>query len=231
MKWWPVRLRLRYIGLTAVALVLAWFVFGRLWPRPLGGPGELLAPTGPLLVGRTSYHWVDDASKLPDADERAKREVMVHVWYPAEPSRADATAPYIPGFATVQAAVGADALRDAAGDSYEGLSTARTHAVADAPISPGAAKYPVLLLTHGLRFNSLGYTMLGEDLASHGYVVVGIDHPVTAFAVVFPDERVTLFNEPSWTKRTPEESRDFERQARAVVRRRPGVRARPVGAA
>ena len=201
MKWSPVRLRLRYVGLTVGAVVLAWFVVGRLWPRPIAGPGDLLPPTGQLLVGRTTYHWVDDSSKPPDADDGPKREVMVHVWYPAKPSPTDATAPYIPGFATVQAAVGADALCDAAGDSYEALSTARTHAFANAPINPDTAKYPVLLLTHGLRFNSLGYTMLGEDLASHGYVVIGIDHPATAFAVLFPEKRVTLFDESLWAKR------------------------------
>ena len=105
MKWSLVRLRLRYIGLATVAVVLVWFVVGGLWPRPLAVPGELLAPTGPLLVGRTSYHWVDDSSTPPDEDDGAKREVMVHVWYPAKPSRTDATAPYFPGFATVQAAV------------------------------------------------------------------------------------------------------------------------------
>lgn len=137
----------------------------------------------------------------------------MHLWYPARPSKAGAPAPYIPGFATIEAAIGKETLRAAAGPSYEALSSARTHAVADAPIDPDTAKYPVVLLTHGLRFNSLGYSMLAEDLASHGYVVVGIDHPSTAFAVLFPDERVSLFDESLWDKqRTEEEKNKFETQ-------------------
>jgi dienelactone hydrolase len=174
---------------------------------------ELLPPTGPLSIGRTSYHWIDAHRKPPGADGAAKREIVVHIWYPAKHEEGDVTAPYIPGFANLQAAIGANQLKEAVGDSYDALSSARTHVVADVPVSSALGKYPVVLLTHGLRFHSLGYSMLAEDLASHGYVVVGIDDPATAFAVLFPDNRVTLFDETLWSKRrTPEEKESFERK-------------------
>jgi dienelactone hydrolase len=174
---------------------------------------ELLPPSGPLSVGRTSYHWSDGHRNQPDTHSGAKREIMVHIWYPAKSREADPTAPYIPAFAILQAAVGEKTLKEAAGGSYAALSSARTHAVTDARVRSEAGKYPVLLLTHGLRFHSLGYSMLAEDLASNGYVVVGIEHPSTAFAVLFPGNRVTLFDETLWSKqRTPDEKSAFERK-------------------
>lgn len=174
---------------------------------------ELLPPTGSLSVGRTSFHWVDAHREQTGAESATKCEIMVHIWYPAKSQVAETTAPYIPGFATLQAAIGEKSLREAAGESYDALASARTHAVADAPVGSEAGKYPVLLLTHGLRFNSLGYSMLAEDLASHGYIVVGTDHPSTAFAVLFPDNRVTLFDETLWSKqRTADEKSSFERK-------------------
>jgi pimeloyl-ACP methyl ester carboxylesterase len=212
------------LTLRFVPLYLVWIVVSPLWPltiatrvcaQELGKQAivELLPPSGPLSVGRTSYHWINAHRERPGAEGGTKSEIMVHIWHPAKTQAAETSAPYIPGFATLQAAIGEDKLKEAAEGSYDALSSARTHVVADAPVSSEANKYPVLLLSHGLRYNSLGYSMLGEDLASHGYVVVGIDHPSTAFAVLFPDDRVTLFDESLWTKRrTAEETSSFERK-------------------
>ena len=174
---------------------------------------ELLPPTGRLPIGRASLHWVDGSRQPPRAELGKTCEVMVHIWYPACAQKTETPAPYIPGFSTIQAAVGEANLRDEAGASYDALSSGRTHVVADADVNSDSSTYPVLLLTHGLRFNSLGYSMLGEDLASHGYVVVGVDHPSTAFAVLFPGNRVTRFTESVWTqRRTPEQTREFEQR-------------------
>jgi dienelactone hydrolase len=58
----------------------------------------------------------------------------------------------------------------------------------------------------------MAYSMLAEDLASHGYVVVGIDHPYLAFAVSFPDDRVILFAQREWRQpREPKEDLAFKR--------------------
>ena len=93
----------------------------------------------------------------------------------------------MPQFRAIEAALGAKNLKHEIGASYEALGTVQTHAVENADLRSGPEKYPVLLIFHGLRFNVLGYSMLAEDLASHGYVVVGIDFPSIAFAVIFPD--------------------------------------------
>jgi predicted dienelactone hydrolase len=176
-------------------------------------PVELLPPTGQLAIGRTSMHWVDANRPRKSTSDGTPGELMAHFWYPAEPSSAQSSAAYIPGFERIRAAVGEVRLKDEAGPAYDALSSARTHVVADARVGAGRSKFPVLVLVHGLRFHSLGYSMLAEELASHGYVVVGVDLSAIAFAVVFPDNRVTRFDENQWTRRrTPGETRAFEKE-------------------
>lgn len=200
-----------FLGLAALAICGAWILASRVWPSAEYRI-ELLPPTGPLPIGRTSHHWIDATRKPVGGQPGKKCEVMAHVWYPAEPATG-APAPYIPGFSTIEAALGKSTLQSEVGPYYEALAGARTHVVADAEVSSHAEKYPVVLVTHGLRFNSLGYSALGEDLASHGYVVVGVDHPATAFAVLFPDNRVVPFPESDWSQpRNPAETVAHENQ-------------------
>ena len=117
-----------------------------------------------------------------------------------------------PNSCAIEAALGAENLKHEIGASYEALGTAQTHAVENAELSSSSEKYPVLLIFHGLRFNFLGYSMLAEDLASHGYIVVGIDFPAIAFAVNYPDGRMTRFSEATWSRPcSPDEAREFER--------------------
>ncbi len=173
---------------------------------------ELTPPTGPMPLGRTSYHWADSPPTAA-AEGDAACEVMVHLWYPAASTQEQETADYIPGFELIETAIGKEHLRDEAGPAYAGLSSAKTHVVADAQLSSESPTYPVLLLAHGLRFSSLGYSMLCEELASHGYVVVGVDQPATAMAVLFPEKRVARFDEARWTEhKTREETLAFEQQ-------------------
>ena len=66
-------------------------------------------------------------------------------------------------------------------------------------MSPAQRTYPVVVLRAGLAAQSLEYSALAEDLASHGYIVVGIDAPYRTGVVVFPDGRVVtklLANDP-----------------------------------
>jgi dienelactone hydrolase len=137
---------------------------------------------------------------------------MVHIWYPAQQKTGGMPAAYQPGMPKVQSVVGEAVLKETAGACYEALFSARTHATADGAVNSGSKSYPVLLLTHGLGVNAMAYSMLAEDLASHGYVVVGIDHPYLAFAVPFSDDRVILFAESAWRQpREPKEDLAFKR--------------------
>ena len=201
-----------YLGLTVLAVGLAWVLARHFWPDATEARIELLPPTGSLPIGRSSYHWIDTSRESSGPRPDKECQLSVHLWYPAHQPEG-APAPYIPGFRAIEAAIGKSSLQDEVGDFYEGLSSARTHVVADADISSDSSKYPVVLMTHGLRYNVLGYSTLCEDLASHGYIVVGVDHPATAFAVLLPDGQVTRFPESEWSQsRTPAETAAFERQ-------------------
>src|SRR5260370_42058984 len=59
-----------------------------------GGLGALPPPTGPFGVGRVTVHWTDTSRVEPLAADRAYRELMVDVWYPAD-SAAGPAAEYL----------------------------------------------------------------------------------------------------------------------------------------
>jgi hypothetical protein len=177
---------------------------------------ELLAPTGQLQVGRTSYHWVDESRPEPNTEARgAKRELTVYIWYPArKKGTEEKPAPYIPEIQALEVAIGKAALKREAGAAYDALFSARAHALADADLNPDLRKYPVLLFSHQLGGNALTYSMLAEELASWGYIVVGINHPYVAFAVISSDNKIIPFAESKWNMRgtTSEESLARERK-------------------
>jgi dienelactone hydrolase len=149
--------------------------------RPLALP----APTGPYAVGRTEYVWVD-ASRTDPLSETAgeKRQLLIWVWYPS--SAGGSPAPYLPSNWVAahnrDQGIGRWLERD--------YSSIQTHAFEDASLSKQEKTYPVLLMQPGMGPVSTDYTILAENLASHGYVVVGIDPTYTSNLIVFPDGRV-----------------------------------------
>ena len=137
---------------------------------------SLPKPTGSYPVGtRTLY--LTDKSRREDAvsDPRAKRELVVQVWYPAE-STNNHLAPYRQWAETKLY------------DSYE--SVLWTNSRVDAPVASQGGPFPLLLFNHGWNGRRTQDTFLTEDLASHGYVVASIDHPYNAARVAFPDGHV-----------------------------------------
>ena len=77
------------IGLGALALVISAAL-------PILSPVfRFPRPSGPYAVGTVTYHWVDAARpEIFTADPNDHRELMVQVWYPAQPTnrrRAHAT--------------------------------------------------------------------------------------------------------------------------------------------
>src|ERR1700730_16302960 len=50
-------------------------------------------PTGPCAVGKVTVHWVDESRVEPLSPNHEPREVMVDIWYPAEPSDAVPASP------------------------------------------------------------------------------------------------------------------------------------------
>jgi len=172
---------LAVLGLLATLALVTWLVIER------NRPVVLPAPSGPYAVGRASYDWVDESRpETFAAAPGARRELMVWMWYPAAPAPGAQPAAYLPGrWGEVRERdQGIWALL------FQRQGSIHVHAIADAPVSPAQARYPVLIMSAGYGRLPTDYTVLAEDLASHGYVVAGIANTYSAPVVVFPDGRV-----------------------------------------
>jgi len=177
----------------------------------IGLPG----PTGPLSVGRIDFHWVDETrAELMSNDPSAKREILVHVWYPAEADARAQPTPYLPEFGTLVSAIGEQSLEREFGAAYPLLMAGKLFSHSRLNLRPArtVGALPVLLFSHGVNTLALEYTAQLEDLASHEYLVAAIDHAYDSFATVFPGGRVVRFADAAWKKG----GREYEEERLAV---------------
>ncbi len=159
---------------------------------------QLPKPAGPDAIGTLTYHWVDtDRAEVFTDDPNDRREVMVQIWYPAQPQPGAATAPYIDDPAVLEPLA---QLLHLPGFLLSHLRYIATNAVQDVPVAGADATYPVLIFSHGRGGYRQHNTLEIEELASHGYIVAAIDHPYAASGVVFPDGRRVTFD-PRMTER------------------------------
>jgi hypothetical protein len=70
------------------------------------------------------------------------------------------------------------------------LNRLHTHSYEKTPLSKAREDYPLLIMEPGLGPAIPDYTVLAENLASHGYIVVGINPTFSSNLVVFPNGRV-----------------------------------------
>jgi predicted dienelactone hydrolase len=168
---------------------------------------RLPVPTGKYPVGTCVIHMVD-RRRIEGGEEYGHlyRELMVQVWYPAEPSNRP-VAPYRKWKETTLLS------------SYQAVLP--THSRVDAPIARGGSPYPVLLFNPAWNGRRTQNTYLTEDLASHGFVVVGVDHTGNSGPTAFPNGRVALpipaeFDDPSLTLEQIDSVIDNEVQTQAA---------------
>lgn len=152
-------------------------------------------PTGSYGIGRFSFHWIDNSrAEEMSKDPKARRELMVHLYYPTRLDDKGQPAPYFPDVELMrdyeERKFGKNFMREEYGDSYDSIFTARTHTIALAPLSGAQRKYPVLVFLPGLGMKVFIYTALIEELVSHGYVVAAIEPSYDTSVVVFPDGRI-----------------------------------------
>ncbi len=150
---------------------------------------RLPSPHGKYPVGTTTFHLVDGhRQEIYSRDVRAKRELMVQVWYPGEQSIAvrQTPVPYMPASNSLAPYLANPLFSIVA--SHLHLIT--THSYASLPIAHDSGKFPVLIFSHGLMGGRIQNTVLCEELASHGYVVVGIDHTYDCSFAIFPQATV-----------------------------------------
>ena len=142
---------------------------------------------GPYQVGRMTYHLTDETrAEVYSDDPDAIREVMVTIFYPAEPAAGAVPAPYVDP-------VLRDAIEAVIGLPGAILDQIHSHAYDQAPAVQDP--FPVLIFSPGGGVNGLFYTALCEEIASHGYVVVNITHPYDAPVTVFPDGWIVSFED------------------------------------
>jgi predicted esterase len=152
---------------------------------------EVPFPSGPFGVGRVGYDWID-TTRPDNYDPKRKRELMVYFWYPTAKS-AGAKGQYLPGAAQIDAIPAVhEMMSQEFGKSWALIVSGEisSHAIHGAPIARSRTPFPVITFSHGVGGTGFGYTVLIEDLVSHGYVVASIEHTYTAKAVWFPDGRV-----------------------------------------
>jgi hypothetical protein len=128
---------------------------------------QLPRPTGPFGIGRLSYDWIDEHRSDP-SNNRAKREIVVDVWYPADVSRGVATAPLVPG-ASRLTGIPEQIMRDEQfKDAWAAVRSGAvvSHAVENAPAEKKLKNYAVLIFSPGLGSATYAYTSQLEDLAS-----------------------------------------------------------------
>ena len=152
---------------------------------------EIPYPSGPFGIGRVGFDWID-TSRPDNYDPKRKRELMVYFWYPTAES-VGAKGQYLPGAAQMDAAPAIHELMSQEfGKRWAPIVSGAisSHAVNGAPIASRRTPFPLVTFSHGAGGTGFEYTVLIEDLVSHGYVVASIEHTYTAKAVWFPDGRV-----------------------------------------
>lgn len=143
--------------------------------------------TGSYAVGRINYDLLDPSRKEPFLnDPHARREIMVTVYYPADPPANAQPAPYVEGKM-------ADLLASKVHLPAIAIQLIHAHAYENVPIARGS--FPVVLFSPGIGTPPVEYTSTVEDVASHGYIVAMIYHTYSVPFTVFADGRVALIND------------------------------------
>ena len=148
-------------------------------------------PSGPYSIGTVTYHWVDaQRPEIFSADPKARRELMVQVWYPAKKDPSAPHAAYLPEADAVTAAFAR--IHHVPRFIFDHFRYVKSNALSSAPAAGDQVSYPVLLFLEGATGYRQMNTFQVEELASHGYIVAAIDQPGAAANVVFPDKHAVL---------------------------------------
>jgi dienelactone hydrolase len=150
-------------------------------------------PGGPFAVGTVDRVMIDPARTNLYRLSPPTNAFMVTFWYPADPP-----APSVPQEAMWNKRFGADPgfiqLLISFGVTYTDVRWARIvpnlvgHRFGGVPLAAGAARYPVVIYSHGFAAMRQWASQTAEELASHGYVVMAPDHP-DCWATEYPDGR------------------------------------------
>ena len=178
--------RVTLLAILGLLLILLAAALSIVLPVP-----KLPEPSGPYAIGTTTYHLVDeDRLEIFGDNPGGDREMMLQVWYPAEPGTSEEFAPWFD-----QLDVAASVISDRLGfPSFflTHLELVNTHALTGALPHNDVEAYPLLLFSHGFSGLRMQNTAQFEELASHGYIVASVDHTYDSVITIMPDGRVIL---------------------------------------
>lgn len=167
----------------SILLAIISIIAANLLPIPTPYP-----VTGPYQVGTTLHHLTDSSrQELYGNDPTAPREIMVQVWYPANPTKDNVQSQWMQD---IEAAAPAIATYiDLPSFALDHLKYVKANAFIDAPPITDSKGFPILIFSHGWAGFKEQNIFQVEELASHGYTVLGISHTYGAVLTVFPDGR------------------------------------------
>jgi predicted dienelactone hydrolase len=198
------------IGLLGLLALLVAVALPALLPVP-----RVPQPTGSYPVGTVSMHLVDRSrDELYSGNPGDPREIMLQVWYPADPLSEAQPGPWMDHIDIVGPAISTWIRMPPF--FIDHVKYARTYSYPDAPLAAAQARYPVLLFSHGWGGFRQQNTYQMEELASHGYVVAAVEHTYGAVTTVFPDGRVARNNPDALPRNISEEA--FAETANRLVR-------------
>lgn len=202
----------RRTGILIAALVLTFLSLAAGVLLPIPQPFTI---TGPYQVGTTVFPLVDPSREEIYADlPNQPREIMVQVWYPAEPKESDKQSQWMPDIKVAGPAI-AEWI-NLPSFALNHLEYAQGNAFLDAPVASDEAKFPLLVFSHGWSGFKEQNIYQVEELASHGYVVVGVNHTYGAVVTVFPDGRQLFRNDNALPDSVSQE--DYDRASNLLVR-------------
>lgn len=141
--------------------------------------------TGPYKVGAIKRHIIDQNRQEPH-NPSEKRELMVHLWYPANVQEANPVTVY----KKEKLETSKQSLREHGylEEEIASLDYVFCHAVRDALPLKNQGPFPVVIFSHGYTVSGVSlYTAMLEELASNGYMVVAIEHTYYTHETIFPD--------------------------------------------
>ena len=144
-------------------------------------------PTGEYQVGTQVIHMVDnDRSAWYGQESSNPREIMVRVWYPAQPQEGDLKAPYVYNEKLI-----GDMVSEGFGiPKYLMKNLRNINGNSWSEAQPVNEKFPVIIFSHGIGGLKTQNTTQMEEMASHGYVVFSCDHACDAGVSIFPGDRI-----------------------------------------
>src|SRR3569833_3796815 len=167
-----------------ILLTVAVLALGSAAPASASPALSLARPTGAQPVGSTSLYLKDPSRPDPWVATVPYRELMVSLFYPADPAQGPRK--------QFMTEAEAQAVFDEAGSTgipAAVMTTVHTDAVVDA--RPAGHRLPLVVLSPGFKRPRAELTSLAEDLASHGTAVVVVGRTYENVATTFPDGRVT----------------------------------------